>query len=133
MSKAKSLAKSRQSKLTPHNSESTEQRQEEKKKYKIPPPPVVPKKKLSDEARVLVANEDAKRFGVYVKRIAGCFSNVDLMSEPDIEDALGSLGVLLGERARVSGLLAPLFAVIVRVAVDSKEIPNKLRRSLVSL
>jgi len=117
--------------LNGNNTESIEQKQE-KKYNKIPPPPILPKKKLSDEVKVLISSEDSKRCSVYLRRIEGCFNNLDIVSEPDIEDALSSINILLGNRIKVSSLLTPLFSVIAKVVLDfKKEIASKLRHSLV--
>ena len=94
----------------------------------------MPKKKLSDEAKVLSETDHPEQFAIYARRMAGCFGNLDLMPEPDIDDALNSLSIIMASKNRTKLYLSPLFGALTKMAVDfKKEIPNKLRRSLVIL
>jgi len=103
------------------------------KKFKIPPAPVL-RKKLSDEAKALSEMDHPEQFSIYARRMVGCFGNLDLVPEPDIDDALQSLQILMASKNKGRLYVSPLFNVLTKLAVDfKKDIHNKLRRALVFL
>jgi len=70
---------------------------------------------------------------VYTRRIAGCFGNLDLLPEPDIEDALNSLSIIINSKVRNRLFISPVFNVLMKMTFDfKKEMPAKIRKSLVS-
>jgi hypothetical protein len=91
-----------------------------------------PRKKLTDEAKELTANFDETRFGTYSRRILGCFSNIDLVPEIDLDEALASLAIICDGKSQVRFYASPLFESLAKQALDfSKEIPTKIRKALV--
>ena len=64
--------------------------------------------------------------------MSACLNNLDLMPEPDIEDALSSINFIIANKGRRKFPLADLLNILSRVTFDfKKEIANDLRRTLV--
>jgi len=81
---------------------------------------------------ILSSDLDENRFATYSKRILGCFANLDLMPEPDIEDALESLNLMADGKIKRTFYGSTLFASLVKQALNlEKELPVKIRKSLV--
>ena len=64
--------------------------------------------------------------------MGGCFANLDLLPEPDIEDAMDSLAIIRDSKARLRLYASSLFATITRMALDfKKDLPANIRKALV--
>lgn len=101
---------------------------------KIPPAPILPRKRLSEVARILSETENAEQFTIYSRKMSACFNNLDLIPESEIDDALSSLFIIIHSKNRGRLYASPLFATLAKMSVDfHKEIPDKLRRTLVDM
>lgn len=91
------------------------------------------KKKLTDEAKAIASNPtDDPRFTIYTKRVLGCFANLDLFPEIDIDDALESLNIISEGRMKRKFFASNLFASLVKQVLNfSKEVPPKIRKAIV--
>ncbi len=64
--------------------------------------------------------------------MGGCFANLDLLPEADIEDAMDSLAIIRDSKVRLRLYASSLFATITRMALDfKKDIPPNIRKTLV--
>jgi len=106
----------------------TESNTEEKKK------PIIPKKRFTDEAHRLLESGVQEEFTTYCQRISACFNNLDLMPEPDIENGVSSIQLLITSKNRSKIPLSPLLSILTKISMDfKKEIPGTLRNKLVNL
>lgn len=73
-------------------------------------------------------------FSTYYQRISACFNNLDLMPEPDIDNAVASIQLLLTSKTRGKIPLSPLLSILAKISTDfRKEVPATLRNTLVSI
>lgn len=95
---------------------------------------VIPKKRLSDHAQALIESYNPEEFKVYLQKMIACLSNMSLLAESDIEDALNSLNKILASKQKGRLQVSALFLVISEIAFNFKrELPSKWRLSLVVL
>ena len=95
--------------------------------------PVKHRKKLTDEAKEITGDPiDDTRFLTYSKRVLGCFANLDLFPEIDVDDALASLAIISEGKMKRKFYTSKLFSSLTLQALDlSKELPPKIRKAIV--
>lgn len=75
---------------------------------------------------------DDSRFATYSKRVLGCFANLDLFPEIDIDDALESLDIISEGRLKRKFFASHLFSSLIKQSLNfSKEVPPKIRHAIV--
>ena len=76
--------------------------------------PVKHRKKLTDEAKEITGDPiDDTRFLTYSKRVLGCFANLDLFPEIDVDDALASLAIISDGKTKRKFYTSKLFSSLV--------------------
>ena len=75
---------------------------------------------------------DNEKFEIYSKRVLGCFENIDLFPDIDIEDALASLRIISEGKSKKRFFASQLFTTLAKQSLDfSKEIPPQIRQLIV--
>ena len=77
-------------------------------------------------------SDNDTQFTAFMRRVAGCFSNWDILPEKDIEDAMNSISLIMKSKIKYKFIMHPFFSTLIKMALDfTKDIPSKIRRVLV--
>lgn len=80
----------------------------------------------------IIDTENETRFLGYMRRVAGCFTNWDIMPETDIDDAMNSIALIIKSKMKHKFFFSPLFITITKLALDlTKDVPSNIRKTLV--